>query len=131
MSVPIPRLFYLTNNQAFAPASVDMKLGDYERALPVTPLPFRDVTVCIIPGSPRCRARESYGNVENGRYIDPDRAYVERDRSLRMRRYERIDRAAVYQKYIKTNAKAPRIIWRDTCAFIARNQATLYRGKNL
>jgi len=46
--------------------------------------------------------------MENSRHIN--RIYVERDHSLCMRRHERIDHAAVYQKCIKTNAEAYRLI---------------------
>lgn len=59
--------------------------------------------VRIIPGS-RKRIIRKHGKWSVHR---SDRAYVKRDRSLRMRRYERIDRTTVYQKYIKTNVEAP------------------------
>lgn len=71
-------------------------------------------------------ARDSYRNMENGRYIDRTGRWA-RDRSLRMRRYERIDRVAVYQKCIKINAGAYYFCW-NTRAFIARSVRRFIRG---
>lgn len=59
------------------------------------------------------------------------RAYVERDRSLRMRRHERIDRAGCVSKYIKTNAGS---VLFDTTPHVYRTQPGSkgsHRGKSL
>jgi len=61
------------------------------------------VTTVIIKIAVVARDSHTIQNMENSRHIN--RMYVERDHSLRMRRHERIDHAAVYQKCIKTNAE--------------------------
>jgi len=78
---------------------------EYRRAIPPSPhfgnnCNYQDCSCC----------EKFIQNMEN-RHIN--RMYVERDHSLRMRCHERIDHAAVYQKCIKTNAEAYRLIARN------------------
>lgn len=78
------------------------------------------------PGSPLSREIRTETWKMVGTSIGPGVRWA-RDRSLRMRRYERIDRVAVYQKCIKINAGAYYFCW-NTRAFIARSVRRFIRG---